>query len=46
MTPAEAERIVEAYRSGQLTPRGPSGERRPLAPPGLGGVPQDEAPAP
>ena len=28
MTPAEAERIVEAYRSGELTPRGPSGERR------------------
>ena len=28
MTPAEAERIVEAYRSGELTPRGPSGEKR------------------
>jgi NADH-quinone oxidoreductase subunit E len=28
MTPAEAERIVEAYKSGELTPRGPSGERR------------------
>jgi NADH-quinone oxidoreductase subunit E len=28
MTPAEAERIVEAYRSGELTPRGPSGESR------------------
>ena len=27
MTPAEAERIVEAYRAGELTPRGPSGER-------------------
>ena len=28
MTPPEAERIVEAYRSGELTPRGPSGESR------------------
>jgi NADH-quinone oxidoreductase subunit E len=28
MTPAEAERIVEDYKSGRLTPRGPSGERR------------------
>ena len=28
MTPAEAERIIEAYKSGELTPRGPSGERR------------------
>jgi NADH-quinone oxidoreductase subunit E len=28
MTPEEAERIVEAYKSGELTPRGPSGERR------------------
>ena len=28
MTPAEAERIVEAYKSGELTPRGPSGEQR------------------
>ena len=28
MTPAEAERIIEAYKSGELVPRGPSGERR------------------
>jgi len=28
MTPAEAERVIEAYKSGELTPRGPSGERR------------------
>jgi NADH-quinone oxidoreductase subunit E len=28
MTPADAERIVEAYKSGELTARGPSGERR------------------
>lgn len=27
MTPAEAERIVEAYKQGDLTPRGPSGAR-------------------
>lgn len=27
MTPGEAERIVEAYRRGDLTPRGPSGEQ-------------------
>ncbi len=29
MTPADAERIVDAYRSGELTARGPSGDRRP-----------------
>ena len=28
MTPGEAERIVEAYKSGELTPRGISGETR------------------
>ncbi len=28
MTPAEAERIVEAYKTGELTARGPSGEVR------------------
>ncbi|MGH8972540.1 MAG: NAD(P)H-dependent oxidoreductase subunit E [Acidimicrobiia bacterium] len=27
MTPAGAERIVEAYKAGDLTPRGPSGEQ-------------------
>jgi NADH-quinone oxidoreductase subunit E len=32
MTPDEAERIIEAYRSGDLTARGPSGERRPGLP--------------
>jgi NADH-quinone oxidoreductase subunit E len=37
MTPAEAERIVEAYKSGELTPRGPSGERR-SEPAGSGGT--------
>ena len=28
LTPAEAERIIEAYKSGELTLRGPSGEPR------------------
>jgi NADH-quinone oxidoreductase subunit E len=28
MTPGEAERIVEAYKAGELVPRGPSGEIR------------------
>jgi NADH-quinone oxidoreductase subunit E len=28
MTPAEAERIVEDYKAGRLTPRGPSGVSR------------------
>jgi NADH-quinone oxidoreductase subunit E len=36
MTPAEAERIVEAYRSGELTARGPSGESRTPSPGGRG----------
>lgn len=31
MTPAEAERIVEAYKNGDLTPRGISGESGPVA---------------
>lgn len=35
MTPAEAERVIEAYRRGELTPRGPSGER--ARPAGRGG---------
>jgi NADH-quinone oxidoreductase subunit E len=39
MTPSEAERIVEAYKSGQLTARGPSGARRP-APGGPGVSPE------
>lgn len=30
MTPGEAEAIIEAYRSGELAPRGISGERRSL----------------
>jgi NADH-quinone oxidoreductase subunit E len=34
MTPAEAERIVEDYKAGRLTPRGPSGAS---APAGAGG---------
>ena len=38
MTPAEAERIVEAYKSGELTPRGPSG-----APAGATGKEQTRA---
>lgn len=29
MTPNQAEQIIEAYRSGELIPRGPSGERQP-----------------
>ncbi|MGH8991510.1 MAG: NAD(P)H-dependent oxidoreductase subunit E [Acidimicrobiia bacterium] len=35
MTPAEAERIVDAYKSGERMPRGPSGENR-VSPPAGG----------
>jgi NADH-quinone oxidoreductase subunit E len=42
MTPAEAERIVEDYKSGRLTPRSLSGERRPAGAPRLGDIPRSE----
>jgi NADH-quinone oxidoreductase subunit E len=45
MTPEEAEGIVEAYKSGELTARGPSGEPRPPAPEADARPPAPEADA-